>query len=99
MMNKTKQFEQSIDSRPKSDSEEQDLTEETQMRDKTGTETNTQVDLGEAMTYHEDGRCTNAFQLITSETVLLSAYRTLRSKPGMMTKGIDQETLDGIDMK
>jgi len=33
-----------------------------------------QVNLRELMTYHEDGRCTNAFNLITSKPMLLAAY-------------------------
>lgn len=63
------------------------------------TQQTAQVDLRKLMTYHEDGRCTNAFNLITSKPMLLAAYWSLRSKPGMMTKGSDEETLDNISMK
>lgn len=66
--------------------------------DSVGTGQNTQVDLNKLLTYHSDGRCTNAFKLITSKSILLAAYWMLKSKPGMMTKGSDQETLDGINM-
>jgi hypothetical protein len=30
--------------------------------------------------------------------MLLGSYGVIKSKPGSMTKGIDNETLDGIDM-
>jgi len=71
----------------------------TKKPDREGTEHSAQVDLRELMTYHEDGRCTNAFNLITSKPILMAAYWALKSKPGMMTKGIDEETLDGINIK
>ena len=46
----------------------------TKKLDREGTEHSAQVDLRELMTYHEDGRCTNAFNLITSKPILMAAY-------------------------
>lgn len=51
------------------------------------------------MHLQEDGRCTNAFELIATKEMLKAAYLVLKSKPGMMTPGTDDETLDGIDTK
>jgi hypothetical protein len=42
--------------------------------DSEGTGQTVQVDLRKLMTYHEDGRCSNAFSLITSKPMLLAAY-------------------------
>jgi hypothetical protein len=42
--------------------------------DSEGTGQTVQVDLRKLMTYHEDGRCSNAFSLITSKPILLAAY-------------------------
>jgi len=58
-----------------------------------------QINLSKMMAYQDEGKCTNAYKLISSKPILLAAYRALRSKPGMMTKGVDHETLDGINMK
>lgn len=57
------------------------------------------VDIKDKLTLQEDGRCTNAFKLISDKEILKAAYNKLKSKPGMMTKGSDEETLDGIDHK
>lgn len=46
--------------------------------------------------YDKDKRCTNAFILISDPRTLRAAYETIKSKPGNMTKGSDNETLDGI---
>lgn len=62
-------------------------------------ETPLKLNISSMMTFQEDGRCTNAYKIISTKSVLLAAYLALKSKPGMMTKGVDQETLDGIDMK
>nr|ATI20527.1 hypothetical protein [Juglanconis juglandina] len=45
-----------------------------------------------------DQRCVNAYKLISQRDTLQAAYWILKSKPGMMVKGSDDETLDGIDM-
>lgn len=42
------------------------------------------------------GRCTNAFKILSRPDVLQAAYEKLKSKPGMMTPGVDRTTLDGI---
>lgn len=54
------------------------------------------MDLKDRIILQEDGRCTNAFNLISDKEILMAAYWKLKSKPGMMTKGSDDETLDGI---
>jgi RNA binding exosome subunit len=38
------------------------------------TEQHTRIDLNRLLTYHKDGRCTNAYKLITSKPILLAAY-------------------------
>lgn len=52
--------------------------------------------LGEMLTLDKDGRCNNAYDVICMENTLQSAYVKIKSKPGNMTPGSDQETLDGI---
>lgn len=47
--------------------------------------------------FDSNNKCTNAFKLITSVECLRAAYIDLKSKPGMMVKGIDEITLDGIN--
>ena len=72
----------------------------TKQKPKTATHTDTQeTDIRKKLILQEDGRCTNAFNLISDKEILKSAYLELKSKPGMMTKGIDQETLDGINQE
>lgn len=53
----------------------------------------------ERLKMDENNRCTNAFLVLSSPEVLRLAYETIKSKPGNMTKGVDGETLDGIDME
>jgi len=61
------------------------------------TETDTSlVDIQRQLILQEDGKCTNAFNLISDVRILKAAYFKLKSKPGMMTEGSDGETLDGI---
>ena len=48
--------------------------------------------------YDEEGKCTNAFRLISDEDILTQAYLHIKSKPGNMTPGSNTETLDGIDL-
>lgn len=43
-----------------------------------------------------DGKYTNAFEVMTSSTVLRMAYEVIKSKPGNMVRGATKETLDGI---
>ena len=40
----------------------------------------------------------NILDIVANEDVLLSAYQKLKSSPGNMTKGVDNETLDGINV-
>jgi group II intron reverse transcriptase/maturase len=44
----------------------------------------------------EDGRCTNAFEVLSEPSVLKMAYERMKSNPGNMVPGTDEETLDGI---
>ena len=44
-----------------------------------------------------DGKCVNAISLISNPQTLKMAYEMIKSNPGNMTKGSDNETLDGID--
>lgn len=53
--------------------------------------------LGELLSYDENGRCTNALNVLSDPTVLETAYHRIKYNPGNMTPGIDKETLDGID--
>lgn len=46
--------------------------------------------------FDAEGRCTNAFIVMTSTSVLKWAYEMIKSKPGNMTRGSDNETIDGI---
>ena len=46
--------------------------------------------------FDTQGRCTNAFEILTNPTVLKMGYETTKSKAGQMVKGTDKITLDGI---
>lgn len=48
------------------------------------------------LVYNSQGKCINAFQILSSPEILRRAYETIKSKPGNMTPGADRETLDGI---
>jgi hypothetical protein len=52
--------------------------------------------LREMLVFDQDGRCTNLMKIISDPAALRSAYHRIKSKPGSMTKGSDNETLDGI---
>lgn len=52
--------------------------------------------LKEMLKFDENGKCINAFQVIKEVTVLEAAYDKLKSKPGNMVPGADDETLDGV---
>jgi group II intron reverse transcriptase/maturase len=54
------------------------------------------INIEERLKLQKDGLCTNAFNLISDPNMLKAAYLTIKSKPGMMTEGSDEETLDGI---
>ena len=47
----------------------------------------------------QDGRYVNAFEVLSSVTVLKLAYETIKSKPGNMVRGSTSETLDGITLE
>jgi retron-type reverse transcriptase len=49
--------------------------------------------------YDDSGRCTNAYEIISSLDVLRQAYFHIKSKPGNLTPGTDGITLDGISLK
>jgi len=55
------------------------------------------INLTERLKLQSDGKCTNAFNLISDPEILRAAYLAIKSKPGMMTEGVDEETLDGIN--
>jgi retron-type reverse transcriptase len=50
-------------------------------------------------TYDDSGRCSNAYEIISDPNVLRQAYFHIKSKPGNMTPGTDNSTLDGISPK
>jgi len=52
--------------------------------------------LGEMIILNEEGKCTNAYDLVINIQVLETAYMNIKSEPGNMTPGADNETLDGI---
>jgi hypothetical protein len=50
----------------------------------------------EHLTFDSDGKCNNAFKVATHPAVLKLAYETIKSKPGNMVPGSNEETLDGL---
>lgn len=50
----------------------------------------------EKLRYGEDGRCTNAFEVMSDPGTLRDSYESIKNKGGNMVRGIDKETLDGI---
>ena len=49
--------------------------------------------------YDDQGRCVNAFTVLSNERMLKLAYELGKSNPGNMVKGTDEETLDGINQE
>lgn len=49
--------------------------------------------------YDPNGKCINAFQILSNPEILVYAYNSIKSNPGNMVHGSDQETLDGLSMK
>jgi len=49
--------------------------------------------------YDENGRCLNAFQILSNSETLIDAYETIKHKSGNMVPGSDGETLDGISIQ
>lgn len=54
--------------------------------------------LEQQLSFNENGKCNNAYKILSSLDMLLGSYGVIKSKPVSMTKGIDKERLDGIDM-
>ena len=46
-----------------------------------------------------EGRCVNAFYILSEPNTLRLAYESIKSKPGNMVEGSDKSTLDGIYLK
>lgn len=42
-------------------------------------------------------KCINIFEVISSPVLLTLAYLTIKSNPGNMVRGTDNETLDGLE--
>lgn len=49
------------------------------------------------LTFDNEGKCNNAFEVICDPNTLMIAYNSIRSNAGNMVQGVDNETLDGID--
>ena len=47
----------------------------------------------------KDARYGNLINIISDTSTLQAAYLAIKGKSGNMTKGLDNETLDGIDLK
>jgi retron-type reverse transcriptase len=47
--------------------------------------------------YDKEGKCLNAFEIISRPETLRMAYEMIKSKPGNMVIGTDNVTLDGIN--
>lgn len=60
---------------------------------------NGQGSLKELLMFDEKGRCTNAYNILSKIEILSTAYMNIKSEPGNMTPGINEETLDGISEK
>jgi hypothetical protein len=48
---------------------------------------------------YDNGKCVNAFQIISDPNILYQAYNTIKSNPDNMVHGTDKKTLDGINEK
>jgi len=46
-----------------------------------------------------NGKFTGLYKSIAMANTLIIAYKNIKSKPGNMTPGLDEETLDGISME
>jgi hypothetical protein len=45
---------------------------------------------------NSEGKCVNAFEVLSKPEILKDAYETIKSKSGNMVPGSDKVTLDGI---
>lgn len=48
------------------------------------------------LSFNEEGKCTNAFEVLSDPGTLRDAYETIKNKSGNMVPGSVPETLDGI---
>lgn len=54
--------------------------------------------INNSLTNNKDGKCINAFEVLSEIETLLLAYNSIKSKPGNMVPGVDKETVDGINI-
>lgn len=52
--------------------------------------------LRKQLKYDCEGKCVNAFKVLSDSSTLLMAYNSIKSNPGNMTPGSDNVTLDGL---
>lgn len=57
---------------------------------------NPHTEVMKKLEFDSGGRCTNALLVMATPSVMRWAYEMIKSKPGNMTKGSDNETIDGI---
>ena len=57
------------------------------------------LNIKQNLKFDPTGKCINAFQVISDPLVIKVAYGMIKSKPGNMTEGTDNITLDGISNK
>ena len=55
--------------------------------------------LKEMLMFDEEGKCINAYNVLSKLEILNTAYMNIKSEPGNMTPGVNEETLDGISEK
>lgn len=56
--------------------------------------------LEQQLSYNKEGKCVNAYKILSSLNMLVGRYSVndIKSNPGNMTKGAPKETLDGISL-
>lgn len=64
--------------------------------DKTDVDRDLTEKIREQLKFNSDGKCINAFEIISNIGTLVDAYETIKNKSGNMVPGTDEETLDGI---
>jgi hypothetical protein len=52
--------------------------------------------IARGLKFNKEKKCTNAFMLLSDPQILRSVYETIKSHPGNMVHGSNNETLDGI---
>jgi len=58
-----------------------------------------EINLRRLLQFNDDGKCTNAYKLLTRTDILKISYNSIKSKPGNMVRGVDRETLNSIPIK